>query len=76
MKLKGHTDNVKVSCFFTWINYDSFPTCSLVKWDQAQLLERLTANAEVGTDLGSIPASADTVESEVRKMKQYLKKYI
>jgi hypothetical protein len=33
-------------------------------------LERLTANAKVATDLGSIPASSDTVESEGWQMKQ------
>jgi hypothetical protein len=33
----------------------------LVKW-----LERLTANAEVATVLGSIQASSDTIESEGR----------
>ncbi len=32
--------------------------------------QRLTANAEVATVLGSIPASSDTVESEGRQMKQ------
>jgi hypothetical protein len=32
--------------------------------------ERLTANAEVATVLGSIPATFDTVESEGRQMKQ------
>jgi hypothetical protein len=32
--------------------------------------ERLTVNAEVATVLGSIPASSDTVESEVRQIKQ------
>jgi hypothetical protein len=37
----------------------------LAKW-----LERLTANAKVATVLVSIPASSDTVESEVRQMKQ------
>jgi hypothetical protein len=35
----------------------------------AEWLERLTANAEVATVQGSIPASSDTVESEGR-MKQ------
>ncbi len=38
--------------------------------DLAEWLERLTANAEVATVLGSIPASFDTVESEGRQMKQ------
>jgi len=33
-------------------------------------LERLAANANVKTALGSNPASADTVESEGRQMKQ------
>jgi hypothetical protein len=33
-------------------------------------LERVTANAEVATVLGSIPTSSDTVESEGRQMKQ------
>jgi hypothetical protein len=39
-------------------------------------LERLTANAEVATALGSIPASTDTVESEGRQMKQCWIQYI
>ncbi len=39
-------------------------------WDVAEWLERLSANAEVATVLGSIPASSDTVESEGRQMKQ------
>ncbi len=34
------------------------------------IITRLTANAEVATVLGSIPASSDTVESERRQMKQ------
>jgi hypothetical protein len=38
--------------------------------DLAEWLERLTANAEVSTVLGSIPASSDTVESQGRQMKQ------
>ncbi len=38
-------------------------------------LDRLNANAEVATVLGSIPASFDTVESEGRQMKQYWIKY-
>jgi hypothetical protein len=38
--------------------------------DLAEWLERLTANAEVVTVLGSIPASSDTVKSEGRQMKQ------
>ncbi len=38
--------------------------------DQAQLLERLTANAKVAKVLGSIPASSDTVESKGRRMQQ------
>jgi hypothetical protein len=33
--------------------------CDLAEW-----LERLAVNAKVATDLGSIPASSDTVESE------------
>jgi hypothetical protein len=45
-------------------------------WDLAQWLERLTANAEVATVLGSIPASSDTVESEGRQMKQCWIQYI
>ncbi len=40
------------------------------RWDLAELLERLTANAVVATIQGSIPASSDTVESEGRQMKQ------
>ncbi len=38
--------------------------------DLAEWLEHLTANAVVATALGPIPASSDTVESEVRQMKQ------
>jgi hypothetical protein len=41
----------------------------------AEWLERLTANTEVATVLGSIPASSDTKESEGRQMKQCLIKY-
>ncbi len=37
--------------------------------DLAEWLERLDANAEVATVLGSIPATSDTVESEGRQMK-------
>ncbi len=33
-------------------------------------IERLTANPEVATVLGSIPASSDTVESKGWEMKQ------
>ncbi len=44
--------------------------------DLAKWLERLIANAEVPTVLGSIPASSDTVESEERQMKQCWIKYI
>jgi hypothetical protein len=39
-------------------------------WDLAEWLERLTANAEVATVLGSIPASYDTEGSEGRQIKQ------
>ncbi len=39
-------------------------------WDLAEWLERPTANAEVATVLGSIPAVSDRVESEGRQMKQ------
>jgi hypothetical protein len=46
------------------------------KWDLAEWLERLTANAVVATVLGSIPASSDTVESEGRQMKQCWISYI
>jgi hypothetical protein len=38
--------------------------CVKIWKDIAELLERLTANDKVTTGLGSIPASADTVESE------------
>ncbi len=38
--------------------------------------ERLTANAEVATVLGSIPASSDTAESEGQKICQYQKTLI
>jgi hypothetical protein len=41
----------------------------LVKW-----LDRLTANAEVTTDLGSITASPDTVESQAAADEAVLKK--
>ncbi len=40
------------------------------KWYQAEWLERLTANAEVATVLGSIPAFYDSVESEGRQILQ------
>jgi hypothetical protein len=33
------------------------------------MVDRLTANAEVATVLASIPASSDTVESEMRQMR-------
>ncbi len=39
-------------------------------WDLAEWLERLTANAEVATVPGSVPASFDTVESEGRQLQQ------
>ncbi len=39
------------------------------------LSDMMTANANVAKVLGSIPASSDTVESEGRQMKQYLRKY-
>ncbi len=45
-------------------------------WDLAELLERLTANAEVATVLGSLPASPDTVEYEGRQMKQCWIKFL
>jgi hypothetical protein len=35
------------------------------------VIERLTANAEVTTVVGPIPASSDTVESEGRHMNQF-----
>jgi hypothetical protein len=38
--------------------------------DLAKWSERLIANAEVATDLGSVFASSDTVESERRQMMQ------
>jgi hypothetical protein len=43
-----------------------------IKWMRSSLqwLERLTANAEVASVLGSIPASSDAVETEGRQMKQ------
>jgi hypothetical protein len=40
------------------------------QWMRSEWLESLTANAVVATVLGSIPASSDIVESEVRKMNQ------
>jgi hypothetical protein len=45
-------------------------------WDLTEWLERLTANAEVATGLGSIPTSSDTVESEWRQMKECWIQYI
>ncbi len=48
-----------------WLIITSHP-----RWDLAKWLERLTANAQVATVLGSIPASVGTVESEGRQMKQ------
>ncbi len=47
-----------------------------MRLDLAKWLERLTANAEVATVLGSIPASSGTVESERRQMKQCWIQYI
>jgi hypothetical protein len=41
-----------------------------IRHNVAEWLEHLTANAEVATVLGSIPASSDTVESKGRQMKQ------
>jgi hypothetical protein len=38
-------------------------------------LQRLTANAKVGTVLGSIPATSDTAESEGLQMKQCQQKH-
>ncbi len=46
---------------------ENSPSCG---WDLAEWLERLTANAEVSTVLGSILAPSDTVEYESRQMKQ------
>ncbi len=48
----------------------------LYGWDAAEWLERLTANAEVATVPGSIPASSDTAESEGRQMKHCWIKYV
>jgi hypothetical protein len=42
----------------------------------SRVVERLTAYAVVATVLGSIPASSDIAESEVRLKKQYLKSFI
>jgi hypothetical protein len=42
------------------------------RWDLAEWLDRLTANAKVATGLGSTPASSDTAETERRQMKQCL----
>ncbi len=39
-------------------------------WDLSERLKRLTANAKVATVLGSIPASAASVESKGRQIKQ------
>jgi len=39
-------------------------------------IERVTANAEVATVLGSIPASSNTVESEGRQMKAVMNKVL
>ncbi len=44
--------------------------------DLAKWLERLTADADAATVLGSIPASSDAVESEGRQMKQCWMQYI
>ncbi len=43
-------------------------------WDLAEWLERLTANAEVATVLGSVPASSKIVESEGRCLIEYMGK--
>ncbi len=45
---------------------DSFMQLDLAEW-----LERLTANAEVASVLGSIPAFSHTAGSEGRQMKQF-----
>ncbi len=52
---------------------EGVPSSTAVQVDENDLalwLERLTANAEVVTVLGSIPASSDTMESEGRQTKQ------
>jgi hypothetical protein len=46
-------------------NLHKYPCPHLAEW-----LEPLTANAEVATVPGLIPASSDTVEYEGRQMKQ------
>ncbi len=55
---------ISVVCMVFCVLY----VCFLGGWDLTEWLERLTANAEVATVLGSISASSDTVEG--RQMKQ------
>jgi hypothetical protein len=57
-------------------NQSCWMRSSLSGWDLAQLLERLTANAEVATVLVSIQASYDTMECEGQQMKQFWIEYI
>jgi hypothetical protein len=49
-----------------WLNWQN----TIPIFAKRLLPVRLTANAEVATVLGSIPASSVTVESEGRQMKQ------
>jgi hypothetical protein len=50
---------------------EGFQVSSDARYKILRWLVRLTANAEVATVLGSIPAYSDTVKSEGRQMKQY-----
>jgi hypothetical protein len=50
----------------------TFLPCSVLRgWDLDKSLDRLRANVEVQTVLGSMSASSDTVEFEGRQMKQF-----
>ncbi len=64
--------------FLSWKTNLMFKICIADGWDLAEWLERLAANANFATVLGSSPASSDTVQSEGRQMKQcwitYIKK--
>ncbi len=64
--LKGSCINGVVMFIYICILYSQ----ARFEPDLAKWLERLTANIEVATVLGSIPASSDTVESEGPQMKQ------
>ncbi len=43
-----------------WENFTRHVRFYFSRWDRAEKLERLTANAEVATVLGSIPATSES----------------